>query len=115
MVPYVGTGVIAGRVTDASGRVVMDADITIRNWATGLNTDTTTTYIFQGTTIDVNSDPVWHENFAVGDVPVGRYEVIANINGEPVTRIVNVIEGTTTFVDTRAGTAATPTASAACW
>ena len=83
MVPYVGTGVIAGRVTDASGRVVMDADMTIRNWATGLNADTTTTYIFQNTTIDVNSDPVWHENFAVGDVPVGRYQVIANINGEP--------------------------------
>ncbi len=108
MVPYVGAGVIAGRVTDASGRVVMDANVTVRNWATGLNTDTTTTYIFQGTTIDVNSDPVWHENFAVGDVPVGRYEVIANINGEPVTRIVNVIEGTTTFVELAPGQAVTP-------
>ncbi len=108
MAPYVGTGVIAGRVTDSGGRVVNDADVTIRNWATGLNTDTTTTYVFQGTSIDVNSDPVWDENFAVGDVPVGRYQVIANINGEPVTRIVNVIEGTTAFVDLAPGQPATP-------
>jgi murein DD-endopeptidase MepM/ murein hydrolase activator NlpD len=103
MVPYVGTGVIAGRVTDGSGRVVMDADVTIRNWATGLNTDTTTTYIFQNTAIDVNSDPVWDENFAVGDLPVGRYTVIANIGGQPVSRTVNVIEGTTTFIDIAPG------------
>ncbi|MEP7291368.1 MAG: peptidoglycan DD-metalloendopeptidase family protein [Chloroflexota bacterium] len=103
MASYVGTGVIAGRVTDASGREVMDADITVRNWATGLNTDTATTYIFQNTAIDVNADPIWQENFAVGDVPVGRYEVIANIGGERVSRLVNVIEGTTTFVELAPG------------
>ncbi|MCC6802808.1 MAG: peptidoglycan DD-metalloendopeptidase family protein [Anaerolineae bacterium] len=103
MAPYVGTGVIAGRITDGSGRLVMDADITIRNWATGLNVDTTTTYIFQNTTIDVNSDPVWNENFAVGDLPEGRYTVIANIYGEPVSRTVNVLEGTTSFVDIAPG------------
>lgn len=103
MAPYVGTGVIAGRVTDGGGRVVMDAGITIRNWATGLTADTATTYIFQNTTIDVNSDPIWNENFAVGDLPTGRYTVIANINGEPVSRTVNVIEGTTTFVEIAPG------------
>ncbi len=103
MVPYVGTGVIAGRVTDGSGRLVMDADITVRNWATGLNVDTTTTYIFQNTAIDVNSDPTWNENFTVGDVPVGRYTVIANINGESVSRTVNVIEGTTSFIEIAPG------------
>jgi hypothetical protein len=83
--------------------------VTIRNWATGLNADTTTTYIFQNTTIDVNSDPVWNENFAVSDVPVGRYTVIANIGGAAVTRTVNVIEGTTTFLDLAPGdSTATP-------
>ncbi len=108
MVPYVGTGVIAGVAEDASGHMVNDADITVRNWATGLNQDTTTSYVFQGTSIDVNSDPVWDENFAVSDIPVGRYQVIANINGNSVSSIVNVIEGTTTFVTLREGEQATP-------
>jgi hypothetical protein len=103
MVPYVGTGTIAGRVLDRSGAPVMDADVTIREFARGLVIDTTTTYIFQGTRIDVNSDPAWGENFVVGDVPVGRYDVIAVIDGERVTARVNVIEGTTAFVELRPG------------
>jgi murein DD-endopeptidase MepM/ murein hydrolase activator NlpD len=107
MASYVGTGVIAGRVTDRTGREVMDADITIRNWATGLNVDTTTTYIFQNTAIDVNPDPIWQENFAVGDVPVGRYEVIANVGGERVSKLINVIEGTTAFIELTPGETAT--------
>lgn len=99
MVPYVGTGVIAGRVTDAFGDLVMDADVTIERWSTGLVHDTTTTYILQGNTLDVRSDPGWDENFAVGDVPVGRYEVIVNIRGERVSKFIEVYEGTTTFVE----------------
>lgn len=99
MVPYVGTGVIAGRVRDRSGNEVMDVDVTIREFARGLVTDTTTTYIFQGTGVDVNADPLWDENFAVGDIPAGRYEVIANVGGEQVRGMVNVIEGTTSFID----------------
>lgn len=108
MVPYVGTGTIAGRVVDRSGALVMDADVTIREFARGLVTDTTTTYIFQGTQIDVNNDPAWQENFVVGDVPVGRYDVIAVIGGERVTARVNVIEGTTAFVELRPGGTSTP-------
>lgn len=99
MVPYVGRGTIAGRVTDRSGRPVMDADVTVREFARGLVIDTTTTYIYAGTGVDVNSDPEWNENFVVGDVPVGRYEVIANIDGERVSGFVNVIEGTTAFIE----------------
>jgi len=99
MVPYVGTGVIAGLVTDARGRLLQDADVTIKNWATGLTADTVTTYILPGTAVDMNRDPVWGENFAVGDLPVGRYEVISVIDGTRVSQIVNVIEGTTAFVE----------------
>lgn len=109
MVPYVGTGVIAGRLVDANGRLIQDADITIRNYATGLNQDTTSTYIYPGTGVDVNADPVWNENFAVGDLPVGRYEVIAFIDGVRVSRLVNVIEGTTVFIEVAPGTPVPPT------
>ncbi|NDJ62939.1 MAG: peptidoglycan DD-metalloendopeptidase family protein [Chloroflexi bacterium] len=103
MVPYVGTGVIAGRVTDIDDNLLMDVDVTVRDWVTNLVSDTTTTYIFQGTGVDVNADPNWQENFVVGDVPAGRYQVIANIGGERVTEIVNVLEGTTTFVEIAPG------------
>ncbi len=99
MVPYVGHGVIAGRVLDNDENLVQDADITVRNRSNGLVQDTTTTYIQLGTSFDVNSDPIWEENFVVADVPVGRYDVIATINGERVIRQVDVIEGTTTFVE----------------
>lgn len=99
MVPYVNTGVIAGRLIDANGNYVMDADVTVRSYATGLVLDTSTTYLFRGTSIDVNPDPTWGENFVIGDVPVGRVEVIATVNGERLTQVVNVIEGTTTFVE----------------
>lgn len=99
MVPYVGHGVIAGRVTDSAGNLIDDANITVRSWATGLVEDTTTTYIYQGTAYDVNADPIWQENFAIGDIPVGRYEVIASIEGLRISRIVDVLEGTTSFVE----------------
>jgi len=99
MVPYVGHGVIVGRVIDNDENLVQDADITVRNRSNGLVQDTTTTYIQLGTSFDVNADPVWDENFVVADVPVGRYDVIATINGERVIRQVDVIEGTTTFVE----------------
>ncbi len=109
MVPYVGTGLIAGRVVDAFGNPVIDTDVTIRSRATGQTVDTTTTYIYLNTGVDVNADPIWGENFVVGDVPVGRHEVIADIGGQRVSAVVEVVEGTTTFVTlTTAAPTATP-------
>lgn len=107
MVPYVGTGVIAGFVGDSEGRHINDVDVTIRSLSTGLVETTTTTYVIQGTAYDVNFDPIWQENFAVGDIPVGRYEVITSVAGGRLSRIVDVLEGTTSFVDLRPSTAAT--------
>jgi len=48
---------------------------------------------------DVNSDPLWKENFVFGDVPVGRYQVVTNIDGQRVVQRVDVSEGMTSFVD----------------
>lgn len=109
MVPYVNTGVIAGRVIDREGHLINDADVTIRSRATGQVVSVTSTYIFNNTTVDVNSDPVWQENFVVSDVPVGRNEVVANVGGETVSAIVNVVEGTTAFVELQLGALPTPT------
>lgn len=110
MVPYVGTGVIAGRVTDSQGTRVDDVTVTIRSSATGLIEASTTTYMYQGTAYDVNDDPVWQENFAVGDIPTGRYEVIVSVEGARVSKIIDVLEGTTSFVDLSPVVPATPQA-----
>jgi murein DD-endopeptidase MepM/ murein hydrolase activator NlpD len=108
MVPYVGMGVIAGRVVDRDGLPVMDADITIRNRARGTNERTTTSYIYLDNGYDVNADPQWQENFAVPDIPAGRYDVIADIYGERVIAQVTVVEGMTTFVEVKPSTVVTP-------
>jgi murein DD-endopeptidase MepM/ murein hydrolase activator NlpD len=102
MVPYVGHGIVAGRVMDANGNYLDDVTVTLRNRATGLlHPANATTYIFDGTVNQVNADPVWRENFAIADVPVGRYDVIVTIDGQRVVSQVNVLEGMTNFVELR--------------
>jgi murein DD-endopeptidase MepM/ murein hydrolase activator NlpD len=103
MVPYVGTGVIAGRLVDSFGDLIEDADVTIRDFSRGTVEDATSTYIFQDTGVDVNPDPNWQENFVASDLPVGRYEVIAIVNGVRLSQVVDVFEGMTTFVELAPG------------
>ena len=99
MASYVGHGVIAGRIVDENGNPIDDADITIRNWATGLVERTTSSYVFPGTSFDVQGHPAYDENFAVADIPVGRYDIIAQIYGQRVIQQVVVSEGATAFVE----------------
>ena len=93
MVPYVGHGVIAGRVTDTNGNMLSDIGVTINNWGTGLVQDTTSTYVFLDNDLDVRPDPIWDENFAVGDVPVGRYEVVVTVNGQRISKVMRCWKG----------------------
>lgn len=99
MVPYVGHGVIAGSVTDEEGEFIDNVTVSVRSRRTGYQTSTAETYRFAGTVNDVNPDPLWQENFAVADVPVGEYNVIANVDGVRLVRSVTVREGMTTFVE----------------
>jgi murein DD-endopeptidase MepM/ murein hydrolase activator NlpD len=111
MVPYVGHGVIAGRVVGPRGDLLQDQTVTIRDWRTGLVVQSITTYIYLDNGSDVNADPLWQENFVVGDIPVGRYEVIANIDGVRTSRLVEVLEGMTTFADLALEKPAAPTST----
>jgi murein DD-endopeptidase MepM/ murein hydrolase activator NlpD len=99
MVPYVGHGVIAGRLVDSFGDIIEDADITVRDRSRGTIVGTTSTYIYQETGVDVNADPNWQENFVLGDVPAGRYEVVATVNGVRLSQTIDVYEGLTSFVE----------------
>lgn len=73
LVPYPNNGTLAGYVSD-DGVVVAGAPILIRG--EGFQRETYT-YGSQR----VNSDPAWNENFAIGDLPAGNYEVIIRDQG----------------------------------
>lgn len=97
MVPYVNHGVVAGQVLDVNGDFVDNVTVTIRS-PLGV-VASVPTYTFQNTVDDVNPDPRWRENFAVGDIEVGRYDVLVRIDGQLVIEQVQVREGRTTFVE----------------
>ncbi len=99
MVPYVGRGVIAGRVVGPNGIGLQDQNVTVLDNRTGLVVQSTTSYVYLDNGSDVNSDPLWKENFVFGDIPVGRYQVITNIDGQRVVQKVDVSEGMTTFAE----------------
>ena len=99
MVPYVGRGVIAGRLETERGNLIDDHTITLRSFATGSIEASITTYVFMNTVDDVNRDPNWNENFVFADVPEGRYEVFTTYEGQQISKIIDVAEGMTTFVE----------------
>ncbi len=67
--PYLGTGVVAGRLEMPSGIEILDAEIILISQQTGYITHRTTTYAGSS----VNPDDHWQENFVIPDVPEGRY------------------------------------------
>ncbi|MFW5709048.1 MAG: M23 family metallopeptidase [Chloroflexota bacterium] len=104
--PYVGHGTVAGRLVDQRGEFVDDVTVVARNLSNG-RVFTTSTYTFSGTVNQVNSDPKWLENFALGDLPQGRYVISSDYNGQRVSEIVDIYEGMTTFVELEPVIAAT--------
>lgn len=109
MVPYVNHGIVAGRVIDSTGDFVDNVVVTIRNQLGVVAS--VPTYIFADTVNDVNPDPLWRENFAVGDIQAGTYEVLVRINGQLVIERVQVREGMTNFVVLQVENAILPTVS----
>ena len=65
---YINHGTLAGRVVDLDGNMIPDQEILVR--ADGFQRD-----VFTYNADMVNSDPVWQENFLLGDVPAGEYVV----------------------------------------
>jgi murein DD-endopeptidase MepM/ murein hydrolase activator NlpD len=101
MAPLVGNGVVAGRVLYRDGSPVQNATISLVQ--NNRVVDTTYTYIDpnqpNSTHHQVDGDDQWHENFVIGDVPAGHYEVSVNVGGYRLIREVNVQDGTTAFAD----------------
>jgi murein DD-endopeptidase MepM/ murein hydrolase activator NlpD len=101
MAPYLDHGIVAGRINYRDGSAVQDATVSlIQN---GRVIDTTTTYVYPtgpgSFKCNVRSDTDWNENFVFGDVPVGTYQVMVNVNGLQLSRNITVRPATTTFID----------------
>lgn len=92
--PYPQYGTLAGRVEAESMETVADVVILLRSEDGRIRE----TYSYGGNR--VNSDAGWQENFTLGDLPVGNYEVfIRTENGSTRSRqSVTIEDGRTSFV-----------------
>jgi len=101
MAPLVGDGIVAGRILYRDGSPVQNATISlIQN---NRVVDTTYTYLDpnepNSTHHQVDGDDQWHENFVIGDVPAGHYQVSVSVGGYRLIQEVDVQDGTTAFAD----------------
>lgn len=96
--PMPGTGVVAGRVLNVAGEAVQGA----RVHGLVVAYPTETPFSFAETYHDrAHADPLYDENFAVGDVAAGTYLLGVDIEGQRVWRRVTVRAGQITFVEFR--------------
>lgn len=91
---YVDRGMIIGRIRNPAGEPVFGKRVSVRS--DSLSRDA---YSYEGDI--VIPDPVWDENFVVGDLAADDYQVIVlNGDGEPAfVADVTVVAYRTTFVD----------------
>jgi len=105
MAPYIGHGVVAGRVVDADGNYIDKAIVQLN--ANGRITDRTTTYEDPYNEGDrywtVVPDSNWKENFALGDIPEGDYQLVIVYEDERIFENIRVNPGTVTFVEVAIG------------
>lgn len=92
--PFEGYGTLAGQFADRQGRLIPGALVTVET-ADGTVVRTQRTYYSP-----VKSDEVWQENFVFGDMPVGEYVLLLDVNGIIYRREVTVKPAQTNFVIT---------------
>lgn len=95
MQPYEGRGAIAGRLVDSARQPITGTLVVI----TPLNGEPLAFREMWTYGEGVMSDPVWNENFAMSDVPAGRYRLEVAVDGKKLVRQVTVLPGQTTFVE----------------
>jgi murein DD-endopeptidase MepM/ murein hydrolase activator NlpD len=92
--PYQGFGTLAGRITDAAGNVLYEAPIQVRS------SEMRRTVVSYAQSDTLNPDPTVNENFVLGDLPAGYYEVSVTDNGRVrFQRMIYVYPNRTTWLD----------------
>jgi murein DD-endopeptidase MepM/ murein hydrolase activator NlpD len=93
MVPAEGWGVLAGRVTDTYGRDLPEFRVQVKSVETEQIWEVWTYAL--GT---VNSDAYYQENFVIGDLPAGPYQLEVLFLGRSYSAFMYVYPGQTNFV-----------------
>lgn len=91
---YVDHGMIAGSLRKEAGEPIFGRRVTVRS-------DSSRRDVFTYGSEAVNPDPVWRENFTVGDLPAGEYEILVlDGSGLPAyQKLARVEPYRTTFVE----------------
>lgn len=92
--PEMGNGVLLGRVTTTFGNILFDHEIFIRNLDTG-DFLYAKTYSSMGF---INRDPYFQENFAMGDIPAGSYEIIISYYGYNHLGFIDIQPGALNYI-----------------
>ena len=91
---YINHGMIAGYVHDDAGASIFGKRVVVRS-------ETSSREVSTYGSDRVNQDPVWGENFVVGDLPAGEYEIVVLKEGGAIgyRQHVDVLPYKITFVD----------------
>ena len=99
LLPLPNTGVLAGRVETAQGELVKGT-INLQRFENGvlnsLSVAAAETYAIQ--THPINSDDVYQENFAVGELPAGDYRLSLLYYGRLYEQVIKIEAGKLTLV-----------------
>jgi len=91
--PYPTYGTLAGRVTDANGALLYDVTLQVKS-------SDISRYAFSYADDTVNPDPVFGENFVLGDLPANYYTVTVSDNGRlRFQQLIYVYPNRTTWLD----------------
>jgi hypothetical protein len=109
--PYEGWGTLAGRVIDLEGKFITGAIVSVR--PINVQAEPREQYTYMNW--DLAPDEVWQENFVIGDLPAGRYEVTIR-TGQTFRHTIDILPGQTNFIEVQtsyvwAPPTATPTAT----
>jgi hypothetical protein len=98
LAPYEGWGTLAGRLVDLRGRLIPGASLVLQPIDVEVETDVRKQQTYD---LVVKSDPVWRENFVIGDLPAGEYLLLVTVVGDNDTaayrREVTIKPGQTSF------------------
>jgi hypothetical protein len=98
LAPFEGWGTLAGRFIDNRGQLIHGALVTVRPENVDTVVDVPVRHVLTYSPYRINSDDVWNENFAFGDLPAGDYTVEFRTAGRIYRRSVEIKPEITNYI-----------------